>query len=65
MTMAIPIRSNTTNRIARCSLRTFSKLYLAGLRVGYGVAPKELIAMMQRVRQPFNVAGAVGGLGGA
>ncbi len=38
------------------TLRTFSKLYgLAGLRVGYGVAPKELIAMMQRVRQPFNV----------
>ncbi|MBM4261666.1 MAG: histidinol-phosphate transaminase [Deltaproteobacteria bacterium] len=38
------------------TLRTFSKLYgLAGLRVGYGVAPKEIIAMMQRVRQPFNV----------
>jgi len=38
------------------TLRTFSKLYgLAGLRVGYGVAPPELIAMMQRVRQPFNV----------
>jgi histidinol-phosphate aminotransferase len=28
---------------------------LAGLRVGYGVGAKELIAMMQRVRQPFNV----------
>jgi histidinol-phosphate aminotransferase len=41
---------------AMLTLRTFSKLYgLAGLRVGYGVAPKELIAMMQRVRQPFNV----------
>ena len=38
------------------TLRTFSKLYgLAGLRIGYGVGPKELIAMMQRVRQPFNV----------
>jgi histidinol-phosphate aminotransferase len=38
------------------TLRTFSKLYgLAGLRIGYGVAPKEIIAMMQRVRQPFNV----------
>mgnify|MGYP001478773617 CR=1 FL=1 len=38
------------------TLRTFSKLYgLAGLRIGYGVAPNELIAMMQRVRQPFNV----------
>lgn len=41
---------------AMLTLRTFSKLYgLAGLRIGYGVAPKELIAMMQRVRQPFNV----------
>jgi histidinol-phosphate aminotransferase len=28
---------------------------LAGLRIGYGVGAKELIAMMQRVRQPFNV----------
>ena len=38
------------------TLRTFSKLYgLAGLRVGYGVGPREIIAMMQRVRQPFNV----------
>jgi len=41
---------------ALLTLRTFSKLYgLAGLRVGYGVGPKSLIAMMQRVRQPFNV----------
>jgi histidinol-phosphate aminotransferase len=38
------------------TLRTFSKLYgLAGLRIGYGVGAGELIAMMQRVRQPFNV----------
>src|SRR6266576_299721 len=38
------------------TLRTFSKLYgLAGLRIGYGIGPKELIALMQRVRQPFNV----------
>ena len=38
------------------TLRTYSKLYgLAGLRIGYGVGAKELIAMMQRVRQPFNV----------
>jgi histidinol-phosphate aminotransferase len=41
------------------TLRTFSKLYgLAGLRIGYGIAPKELVAMMQRVRQPFNVNAA-------
>jgi histidinol-phosphate aminotransferase len=38
------------------TLRTFSKLYgLAGLRIGYGVGARELIALMQRVRQPFNV----------
>jgi histidinol-phosphate aminotransferase len=37
-------------------LRTFSKIVgLAGLRIGYGVAPKECIALMQRVRQPFNI----------
>jgi len=41
------------------TLRTFSKLYgLAGLRIGYGVAAKELIALMQRVRQPFNINAA-------
>jgi len=41
------------------TLRTFSKLYgLAGLRIGYGVGSKELIDMMQRVRQPFNVNAA-------
>lgn len=38
------------------TLRTFSKLYgLAGLRIGYGVGPREIIDLMQRVRQPFNV----------
>ncbi|HYY05927.1 MAG TPA: histidinol-phosphate transaminase [Candidatus Limnocylindria bacterium] len=38
------------------TLRTFSKLYgLAGLRVGYGVAPAALIDAMDRIRQPFNV----------
>ena len=38
------------------TLRTFSKLYgLAGLRIGYGISSPEVIAMMHRVRQPFNV----------
>ena len=38
------------------TLRTFSKLYgLAGLRIGYGIADKEIISVMHRVRQPFNV----------
>jgi len=37
-------------------LRTFSKIYgLAGLRIGYGIGSKQLIADMQRVREPFNV----------
>ena len=41
---------------AMLTLRTFSKLYgLAGLRIGYGIGAPELIALMQRVRQPFNV----------
>jgi histidinol-phosphate aminotransferase len=41
------------------TLRTFSKIYgLAGLRIGYGVAPKGVIDLMHRVRQPFNVNAA-------
>ena len=36
-------------------LRTFSKAYgLAGLRIGYGVAKKEIIQILEKVRQPFN-----------
>ncbi|NLC53226.1 MAG: histidinol-phosphate transaminase [Firmicutes bacterium] len=38
------------------TLRTFSKIYgLAGLRVGYGVGDPELIALLDRTREPFNV----------
>lgn len=37
-------------------LRTFSKIYgLAGLRIGYGVARPELVNLIMRVREPFNV----------
>jgi histidinol-phosphate aminotransferase len=37
-------------------LRTFSKTYgLAGLRLGYAVAPASGAGLLQRVRQPFNV----------
>jgi histidinol-phosphate aminotransferase len=37
-------------------LRTFSKAAsLAGLRVGYGVADADATALMNRIRQPFNV----------
>jgi histidinol-phosphate aminotransferase len=36
--------------------RTFSKAYgLAGLRVGFGLAHPDVIDLMNRVRQPFNV----------
>lgn len=38
------------------TLRTFSKIYgLAGMRVGYAVGQPELVAMLERVRRPFNV----------
>jgi len=40
------------------TLRTFSKIHgLASLRVGYGIAPPELIEVMHKTRQPFNVSG--------
>jgi histidinol-phosphate aminotransferase len=36
-------------------LRTFSKIYgLAGLRIGYGIAKKEILLDMNRLREPFN-----------
>ena len=39
--------------------RTFSKIHgLAGLRVGFGIADAEIIAMLNRIRQPFNLGGA-------
>ena len=39
-------------------LRTFSKIHgLASLRVGYGIARSELIDVLKKTRQPFNVNG--------
>ena len=39
-------------------LRTFSKILgLASLRIGYGIARPELIQVLQKARQPFNVNG--------
>lgn len=36
-------------------LRTFSKAYgLAGLRIGYGIAKKEIISEINKIREPFN-----------
>lgn len=49
--------------------RTFSKAYgLAGLRIGYGLASRDVIAVLNKVREPFNVnsiaqAAAVAALG--
>ena len=49
-------------------LRTFSKIFgLASLRIGYAYASAELCALLNRVRQPFNVnaiaqAAAIGAL---
>jgi len=49
--------------------RTFSKAYgLAGLRIGYGLASKDIIAVLNKVREPFNVnsiaqAAAIAALG--
>jgi histidinol-phosphate aminotransferase len=38
-------------------LRTFSKIYgLAGLRIGYGFAPADVVEGLNRVRSPFNTS---------
>jgi len=37
-------------------MRTFSKIFgLGGLRIGYAYGDPELVSLLQRVRQPFNV----------
>lgn len=37
-------------------MRTFSKIHgLAGLRLGYGIGAPDLIAALEKVRQPFNI----------
>lgn len=39
--------------------RTFSKIYgLGGLRIGWGYASKDIIDVLNRVRQPFNLSTA-------
>ena len=38
-------------------LRTFSKIYgLAGLRIGYGVGPAEIVTAVGKVRRPFDLS---------
>jgi histidinol-phosphate aminotransferase len=37
-------------------MRTFSKIYgLAGARLGYGIGHPDLIAELEKIRQPFNI----------
>jgi histidinol-phosphate aminotransferase len=49
-------------------LRTFSKIHgLAGLRIGYAIAPSDMTEVLHKTRQPFNVnsiahAGAIAAL---
>lgn len=38
--------------------RTFSKVYgLGGLRIGWGYGPQDMIDVLTRIRQPFNLSG--------
>ena len=49
-----PIRRGTQPNLLL--MRTFSKIYgLAGVRIGYGIGHPELIAELEKIRQPFNV----------
>lgn len=39
------------------TLRTFSKIFgLAGLRIGYGIASREMISALNKIRLPFNTS---------
>jgi histidinol-phosphate aminotransferase len=48
------------DRIDRCGhvllMRTLSKFGLAGVRIGYMMGPKELIAEFEKVRPPYNIS---------
>ncbi|TAL00281.1 MAG: histidinol-phosphate transaminase [Verrucomicrobia bacterium] len=48
------IRSGTQANVL--VMRTFSKIFgLAGLRIGYGIGHPDLVAALEKVRQPFNL----------
>ena len=52
----IKLFSNSKNVIIT---RTFSKIYgLAGLRIGWGYGPKNLIYALNKVKPPFNINSA-------
>ena len=48
------------DRVARHShvllMRTMSKFGLAGVRIGYMIGPKDLIAQVDKVRPPYNIS---------
>jgi histidinol-phosphate aminotransferase len=47
-------RQNKPNLLV---LRTFSKIYgLAGLRIGYAMGHPEMIAVLEKIREPFNTS---------
>jgi histidinol-phosphate aminotransferase len=48
------IRAGTLRNVILC--RTFSKIHgLAGLRLGYGIGNPDLVAELEKIRQPFNI----------
>lgn len=58
--LPVELRTDTVAWLSRFDnlviSRTFSKVYgLAGLRVGYAFASREVADLMNRVREPFNV----------
>jgi histidinol-phosphate aminotransferase len=50
------IRANPAANAHVLLMRTMSKFGLAGVRIGYMVGPKALIAQMDKVRPPYNIS---------
>lgn len=51
---ALPLWQEFKNVVV---LRTFSKVYgLAGFRIGYGIARREILGFCERIRMPFNLS---------
>jgi histidinol-phosphate aminotransferase len=56
--LTVPIREGRNPNLIL--MRTFSKIYgLAGLRIGYGIGHPEVLTMLDKVRQPFNINSVV------
>jgi histidinol-phosphate aminotransferase len=50
------IRANPATNAHVLLMRTMSKFGLAGVRIGYMVGPKALIAQVDKVRPPYNIS---------